>query len=421
MNRAITLLCLVVVAAGFAGCAREPDSGLPAGPVLFNRADCSAATLRLENALDGRCTDAETQKWLDEIVGRIEAAIPPRHVAPRNFGVTLANSREVGLFVFGDGRIVITRGLLARVVSEDELAAHIAAGIAHVTLAQRPVATDKTGPRQALAQKFTPAQERAALERAAFYLSRSKPYNPYAVWGIAYSFEKCRPWTEAHPLPAGGSALINAYVNERFPEFVEKAKQTPLPERIERIVKRQDAYFGAFAEADKLLAAYLAGKDGADARTLETALGHYDKAITDAEAADDLPAIFLARRGIAREMLARERSLPAMTDAAQDDFGRAKQIDPDCYFARLYRGIFYLETKKFYGPAREELQRAIDLNPDAERPGEPYYFMARFYDDPGNPARATAVAADLYRKYLALEPAGFHAPAARQRLEAIGE
>ncbi len=419
MNRAIVLLCLVVVAAGFAGCAIEPDKGLPLEPKFFSRDDSFMATLRLANALDGRCADAATQKWLDEIVERVEAAIPERHIAPCNISVTLANSRDVGLFVFGDGRIVLTRGLLARVISEDELAAHIAAGIAHITLAQRPVACDKTDPRKALAQKFTAAQERAALERAVFYLSRSEKYNPYAVWGIAYSFEKSESWAAAHPLPKGGSALINKYVNERFPEFREKVKQTPLPERIKKIVESQDSYFGEFAKADKLLSACLASKENMDAQTLEAALGHYDKAISVAEAAGDLPAIFLARRGVARAMLGRVRNLPAMTNTAQDDFGRAKRIDPDCYWSRLYRGIYYLETKKFYGPARDELQRAINLNPKIEQPGVPYYFMARLYDDSSNPSCNPARAEEFYKKYISIEPQGVYALAAKQRLNDI--
>jgi tetratricopeptide (TPR) repeat protein len=105
--------------------------------------------------------------------------------------------------------------------------------------------------------------------------------------------------------------------------------------------------------------------------------------------------------------------------AARADFDRAKQSDENCYLARLNRGRYFLETDGFYGPAEEELLAAMRLNPGGEGRGEPFYLMAKLYDDSRNPGRNAVKAAENYKKYLEREPDGRHAAEVRERLKTI--
>ena len=158
-SRAGALLVALGLVALSAGCARisiapspDPDSTTREGEA----GEGEEATLRLEDAI-GRVEDPDLEAYLDELGQRLAEHAPG---ATHDYRFRAADMPEANAFVLRGGVIYVSRGLLALVNSEDELAAVLGHEIAHVA-ARHAVR------RQVVSAPLAPLQIVAALGGAA--------------------------------------------------------------------------------------------------------------------------------------------------------------------------------------------------------------------------------------------------------------
>jgi predicted Zn-dependent protease len=125
--RALALVCL----AALAGCAVNPVSGRPELVVMSSARERELGAEQEEQFLSelGASDHVATASWVESIGARLAVHSPRQDVAYRFHVVDL----EVpNAFALPGGPVFVTRGLLALVRSEDELAGAIAHEIAHV-------------------------------------------------------------------------------------------------------------------------------------------------------------------------------------------------------------------------------------------------------------------------------------------------
>ncbi len=397
-------LVAILTVAALTGC----KAGRPEDPTTVNASSVSA--VQIENACGGRCSDEDLQRWVSGIGRRIERALPERHRGKNALSFVAVNTRRVNAHALPDGHVLLTRGLLESVSSEDELAAVIAHQIAHITLGHRAAdAKKQTEDAKSILPTYTTEQETEAAQRAAFYMSRIDIYNPYALPDILRVLDNSDDWVRCHPPAQRDADTIARFIRATYPEFKSGVARRPLPRRIVVLKAEAAQYYAVFGRAQKMYHAYTAGESGTDARTLNTAIGLYDTAVELAEAAQDLPAHFLASRGVARMKLAKLYKLESGMKEARADFDRAKNIDPDCYLARLHRGKIFHEIDKFYGPAREELLVALRCAPTGHDRAPACYYLSRLYADQKAPFFDKDKAAQYLRDCHKYAP-GWHPP-----------
>ncbi len=427
MKKTYPLLVLVLAFVGLCGCRRKQELSQPEIPrrltIKQENKKGRLVAPAFENAVNGLCPDEELQEYIGSVGARIVDAIPAWHPREFDFSFAAVNSREANAYVLSGGKIFVTRGLLERIRTEDELAAAIALEVAHVTL--RHCGTGRM-PRlkEAVALRafeFAPEQEADAAEWGVFYLFRTGYYNPYAMASAMRILDAQPAWQKTHPPGNRTAEDIELLVRERYPDFPERhGGHRKFPASVERLQKKALLYYEIFEDGERLqrnAAEHIkAGQTKKAKSELGLSLVYYNNALAVAQKAGDLPAFFPARRGLANAGLAEITGKEEYVKAARADFDRAKQIDAHCYLARLYRGKYFLEADRFYGPAEEEFKAAMMLNPGGEGRGLPWYYMAKLFDDPDSPGRSAEKAVEYYKKYLFLEPEGAHADKVRSRL-----
>ncbi|NCP80514.1 MAG: M48 family metalloprotease, partial [Gallionella sp.] len=132
MTRPLSLLIALTVALTLAGCAANPVSG---------KQDFVMMSEAQEIAL-GRSADAEVRKQysvyqnpeLQSYVNGVGQALASRsHRSNLNYHFTVVDSAEINAFALPGGYVYITRGIMAYLNSEAEMAAVIGHEIGHVT------------------------------------------------------------------------------------------------------------------------------------------------------------------------------------------------------------------------------------------------------------------------------------------------
>jgi predicted Zn-dependent protease len=130
--RLILLLLTVVMAGGGTGCAMNPVSGTPdlvlmSEPSEVNIGSTNDAKIREKYSVHNK---PELQAYVDRIGQKLAAQ---SHRPTLKYHFTVLDSPEVNAFALPGGYVYITRGILAYLNSEAELAAVLGHEIGHVT------------------------------------------------------------------------------------------------------------------------------------------------------------------------------------------------------------------------------------------------------------------------------------------------
>lgn len=416
-----------------------------------------------ENAAGGLCPDNELQQYLQKVAASVVAAIPGHH--PREFPFTCKalNAKTVNAFALPGGYVYLTRGLLERLRSEDELAAIIADQIAHVTMnhferrfgelllvntgigenvaaemisekCQSPVCLpDSTAVAMNLpGLEFTPEAEMEAARTALHYAALTGRYNPHAVAGVLAMLDSLRgargpalpAWPQTHPAPPERGREMAKLIEQCYPEFLGREKAyIELGPALSKMRRADETYLSLFekAEAHMALGARMIGRGfpKSGRAEMESAVNDYDRAIAAARESGVDAAPFRAGRALAYRGLFCATGDVFFRAKARADFDDVRRLDPRNFIARLFRGYYYLRVDGFYGRAEEELLEAARLNPGGEFRGLPYLYLAELYDAPGYERRDDKKAARNYEMYLALDPLGEDAARVKQRLKEL--
>ncbi len=135
---------VAILLAGLAGCITDDDLkiGLPADtpitPVVSEKAE-DVDHRKLVKAFGGEYDNARIRSYLERLVARI---VPATERPSERYRVTILNSPVVNAFALPNGRLYVTRGLLALASDDAEIAAVMAHEIAHVTLRHAAARTE---------------------------------------------------------------------------------------------------------------------------------------------------------------------------------------------------------------------------------------------------------------------------------------
>lgn len=132
MGRLATSALCAFIATVFAGCATNPVTGEQNLVLVSERQELALGQQAHQQTLQQYRVyeDAALQQYVDAVGQRLAAV---SHRDDLNFTFTLLDSAEINAFALPGGYIYITRGLLAYLNSEAELAAVLGHEIGHVT------------------------------------------------------------------------------------------------------------------------------------------------------------------------------------------------------------------------------------------------------------------------------------------------
>lgn len=129
--------------------------------------------------------------------------------ARMDFRFDIVDSPDVNAFALPGGHVYVTRGILARISSEDELAAVLAHEIGHVAARHLASQPSHATPQTAFSA-FSPDEERAASELGAKYASRAgyDPRGAVELTKMLASLRTSEPscvasWFASHPAASG--------------------------------------------------------------------------------------------------------------------------------------------------------------------------------------------------------------------------
>ncbi|KAA0256622.1 MAG: hypothetical protein EDX89_00545 [Acidobacteria bacterium] len=420
-------LCVALsISAAVAACATAPGGGRPsfANEEEERKAGESAFGPAVEEAL-GRAGDARLQAFVGS-VGRKLASASPRPGLPWEFVVV--NAGYDLSFVLPGGEAAVSRGLLARLYTEDQLAALLAHEVAHVVARHtarawgqaRPLAgalgsgslaaaVEGTGPRAlerlaALAGagqrlvplRYTPAEEREADEIGLDLLVKAG-YAPDGLAGLLEILEKARaaepervaPLLASHPLRSGRTATARRRAEAA--DASERARPATADEFARR-TRRLKAEAPAFEVAFEAEAALVVN----DPRK---AAVKYAEAARLAPLQAVLPAL----------------QATALLAAGEDEGGRgaaagALAVDPDLVLARLAAGLAAFRLGSFR-EAIDQLTAAEAAAGGARPPSS--YLIGLAHERLGEAAKA----AERYR--LVVAGRGEDTADATRRLEGL--
>ena len=135
LPRILQRLCaaaLTVLALAACAGSNQPEVALPAAaPRTIVETQSDRDHARLVAAFGGEVRAPQAQKLLNDIVTRLVAASDR---PDETFRVTILNSPAINAFALPNGRLYVTRGLLALAGDTSEIAAVLSHEIAHVTL-----------------------------------------------------------------------------------------------------------------------------------------------------------------------------------------------------------------------------------------------------------------------------------------------
>jgi len=121
---------LAVVVAGFAGCAMNPVTGRPDMVLVSQAGEREIGQEQAEEveAAIGVLPDGEVVRWVRAVGARLAAEAPGDY----NYVFNVADVAEPNAFALPGGWVYVSRGLLALLNSEDELAGVVGHEIGHV-------------------------------------------------------------------------------------------------------------------------------------------------------------------------------------------------------------------------------------------------------------------------------------------------
>lgn len=426
-----TALVAGLLAAAFAAaCASSParDGGRPAfvSEEEELRIGVSAYGPAVRDSL-GRSTDPRLQAWVGTVGGKL-AAVSSRPGLPWEF--TVVNATYEHAFGLPGGKVALTRALLARLFTEDQLAGVLAHEIAHVTSRHGARATKPEAPDRRLLAGGADAL-------AAFGAKGGEGLAALCGIGARPAVPRYSPEEEREADEVGMDLLAKAgYDPDGLVEVLEilaKARETE-PSRLAAMLQGHPFGPGRIRSARRLVAtAYAAERERpatADAFTKRT---RRLKAEAPAFAvADEAEAAFATtdyRRAAvkyaeASRLAPLQAVLPALEAmallAAGEDPGArgrahaAVGLDPDLFVGRLAAGLASWRLQQW----REAVDELTGAETSAGAPLLPTaYVIGRSYESLGEAEKA----AERYRFVVKNGGGGEAARDAEKRLRAAGQ
>jgi predicted Zn-dependent protease len=423
------LLCsaLLIVLALLAGCAVNPVTGEQEIVLMSEQQELAMGaqyypqTTQMNNGLVPH--DQALQSYVSQ-VGHKLARASHRPNIPWEFNVV--NSDQVNAFALPGGKISLTRGLLANMKSEDEMASVLAHEIGHVTarhsvaqytrgafismaVAGAGVALSNTDYAEAgamaagaagslLMLSYSRDQERQADELGYEYMVRSG-YNPV---GQVRTFEMFGGLNKSEPDFIAAMLSSHPLTTDRVQAAQRRLEAAPLSVRnrplktarfsqvLAQQTKRQPAY-AAEAKGD----AYMKNK------SYKAAANQYHKAARLYKG----DGIFLTKLAIAEY---RQKNV----GQAKRDAAKGARISPNVYFPNFVAGAIHYQTKD-YTAAQRYLSQADKLLPSQS---QNKLLLAASYERLGN----SRAAASYYRQVINLSPKSREAGTAAYRLRQMG-
>ena len=272
-------LALVAVAVSAPACSRNPATG----KLQFGLVD-EAGEIRLGQDADveivstvGEYTETPTATALVQTVGKTIAATSERPALPWTF--RLLDDPGVNAFALPGGYVYVTRGLLAHLGSDDELAAALAHEIGHVTARHGAVQIRKTAvARRSIGLfrvidpnlqhvggiaartaglallKYSRDDENEADDLSLRYVTRTG-YDPAAIAEVfrvlvsittAHEGQRVPTWLSTHPEPQARLSRIEARLRELGVSTERPAPEPEYMQAIAGIVVGEDPRDGYF-------------------------------------------------------------------------------------------------------------------------------------------------------------------------------
>lgn len=416
---------IVILSLFLASCAKNPVTGEDELAFMSEPQEIAMGAryypevIQLNNGTPPQ--DPQLQAYVGGVGQRL-AKLSHRPNLPWQF--TVVDSSQVNAFALPGGKICITRGLITKMNSEDELAGVLGHEIGHVTARHAVSAYTRrvlmAGAMLGLAialsdNDYSPAllaaagvagglmmlsysrdQERQADELGYAYMTRAG-YNPLAMvntFNLFKKMQKTEPsevqgWLSSHPLP-----------RERITAAEKRALASPLSNRPFKTTQFQNS----LARQKRLAPAYAAmDKGNALARNKKwsQAQAQYKKAI----AMFPKESMFYSRLAIAQ--MKQRQDQKALASASQG--------------ARLGRGDFYPNLiLGMVANANRKYSLAVDAHREAAKALPDHvvnnFFLAYSYDKIGPRSQAVV----YYRKVKRAAPKSQYGQAAAKRLAQLG-
>jgi predicted Zn-dependent protease len=425
--RRLPWLALIIVLNLLAACAVNPVTGQQELVLMSEQQELAMGahyypeTTQMNNGLVPH--DQGLQEYVSQ-VGHKLARVSHRPGIPWEFNVV--NSDQVNAFALPGGKISLTRGLIAKMDSEDEMASVLAHEIGHVTarhsvaqytrgafismaVAGAGLALSNSDYQEAgamaagvagglLMLSYSRDQERQADELGYDYMVRAG-YNPV---GQIKTFEMFQELNKSEPGFIAAMLSSHPLTTERVEAARQRVAAAPSSARNRPL---QTASFSkAVARQKKREPAYAAEAKG-DALMKKK---HYAAAANNYRQAAKLYAgdgVFLAKLAIAEY---KQKNM----QQAKSHAARGAQISPGVYFPNFVAGAIHYQMKD-YGQARKYLSQADRLLPSQPRNK---LMLAASYERVGQ----RRAAARAYRQVINLSPRSEEARSAAYRLNQMG-
>lgn len=427
ISRRLPWLALIISLSLLAACAVNPVTGQQEVVLMSEQQELAMGahyypeTTQMNNGLVPQ--DQALQSYVSQ-VGHKLARGSHRPGIPWEFNVV--NSDQVNAFALPGGKISLTRGLIAKMDSEDEMASVLAHEIGHVTarhsvaqytrgafismaVAGAGLALSNTEYKNAgamaagvagglLMLSYSRDQERQADELGYDYMVRAG-YNPV---GQVKTFEIFQELNKSEPGFIAAMLSSHPLTSDRIEAARHRVTAAPSsvrnrPMQIKRFQKalarqkmRQPAY-DAEAKGDALM----------KKKNYQAAANHYRRA-SKLYGGD---GVFLTKLAIAEY---RQKDM----QQAKRNAARGAQTSPGVYFPNFVAGAMHYQMKD-YGEARKYLSQADKLLPSQ---ASNKLLLAASYERTGQ--RQTA--ARLYRQVINLAPRSQEARSAANRLNQMG-
>ncbi len=367
--------------------------------------------------------DPGLQRYVER-VGRRLAAVSQRPQIPWQFNAV--NSSQVNAFALPGGKISITRGLITKMHSEDELASVLGHEIGHVTARhtvaqytrQVLISTAVLGLGLALSGSdyqqlallsagvagtllmlgYSRDQERQADQLGYDYMV-SRGYNPRGQVLVFKTFQKLdkrepsfiEAMLSSHPLTRERVETARRRVAHSDPRLLRRPlKVKPFQTALARQLDRRPAY-RAMDQGDKQMAR----------KRFDQAAARYRKAIR-----------LFGGEGVFHSKLATARFQAGKFRRALGPARRGARLGPQVFFCQFVAGLAYWRTRQF-NKALPYFQKADKLLPGYARNK---LFLAACYESLGR----TRQAVYYYRQVVAMAPQTSEAQAAQGRLRHLG-
>ena len=358
----------------------------------------------MEQESGGLYKDPQLEAYVSSVGARLAQANDRKGIAYR---YRVLDSGVINAFALPGGFVYITRGLLARLGNEDELAAvlghetgHVAArhGVKHlqvsmglnVLLSIASQAASRAAPESAAAAraglqtaqlvaklgdlKYSRDDERQADHLGITYAERAgwDPRGMLGLMKVLQSTEQGEPGAmdailRTHPLTSERIKNAQEELAGRNPGDMDRLSRTS-PEfdrQIGALRRVQEAYDHHDKAREFLGKAQSAPTPGARTPLLQQALAEANQAIK----IDGRHAPFYATRSAVHHALAPDDRSGQVIEA-RDDALQAQRLDPSHFDAAFLLGLARLRLGENSG-ARAELTKAAGLNPG--HPGPAYY------------------------------------------------